>query len=284
METETGGFLPTQTQQEAGVVAATAREQHEIQAAFIMAKRFPRDEAAAYTRIMRSCDRLGMAEDALYKFPRGGQQIEGPSVRLAREIARCWGNIRSGVRIVSLGEKTAQVKGYAQDMETNAYREYEAEFNRLVQRKNRQTGVTEWQPADERELRELVNKHGAVCERNAILTIIPSDLIEDAITRSKHTVKQAAAGNLKTNREDVIKKLALAFEEIGVSTEMLVAYLGHKLDLITEDEVVDLKAVGKSIKDGHTKREEHFSFGSASDSSAELNNMLAGDKKRGKEK
>ncbi|MCH8828317.1 MAG: type II secretion system F family protein, partial [Planctomycetes bacterium] len=77
---------------EAGTAAAVAREQSELAGAI---------EAACYCRIIASCRRPGFAEVARYSFPRGDATIEGPSIDLAREIARCWGNMRCGIRIVS---------------------------------------------------------------------------------------------------------------------------------------------------------------------------------------
>jgi len=77
-----------------GGLAVISREQHEIQAAIISAKKFPRDENQAYAKAIKSVQRPSMAESATYNFPRGGKSISGPSVDLARELARCWGNIR----------------------------------------------------------------------------------------------------------------------------------------------------------------------------------------------
>src|SRR5690606_6079028 len=76
-----GALAPTQV----GALSAATREEAEIKAAIVVAKRFPRDEAAAFTRIIKSCGRPIFAERAAYRYPRGGQQIEGPSVNLARE-------------------------------------------------------------------------------------------------------------------------------------------------------------------------------------------------------
>lgn len=245
--------------QDAGSLAIIQREKTEIESAIIVAKRFPRDEAGAYTRIMRSCDRASFAEGARYAFPRGGATVTGPSVQLARELARCWGNVRYGLRMVDVTEDQVHIRGYALDLESNNYVEVEDRFARLVQRK--QNGRTVWVSPDERDLRELVNRRGAICIRNAILQLLPPDVIDDAVRAAEATIRKAASGELKQDRQAAIRRLALAFDGLGVTTEMLTDHLGHDLDLITEEELADLRGVYASIRDGNTKRADHFDFG-----------------------
>lgn len=255
---EMAGWTASDGGEQTGTLAAIQREKTEIESAIIVAKRFPRDEAAAYTRIMRSCDRAGFAEGARYAFPRGGATVTGPSVQMARELARCWGNIRYGLRIVDVTDDQVHIRGYALDLETNNYVEVEDRFAKLVQRKR--GGRTEWVSPDERDLRELVNRRGAICVRNALLQLLPPDVVEDAVRAAEATIRKAASGELKQDRQAAIRRLALAFDGLGVTTEMLTDHLGHELDLITEEELADLRGVYASIRDGNTKRSDHFDF------------------------
>src|SRR5215510_3409806 len=84
-------------------VSSAAAVEAEIQAAITVALRFQRNEDAAFAKLMRACQRTSFAEDASYAFPRGKVQdketgqwkeniVSGPSVHLAREAARVWGN------------------------------------------------------------------------------------------------------------------------------------------------------------------------------------------------
>lgn len=260
---------------EVGAVAASAREEAAIQAASVLAKKFPRDEAAAYVRVMKSCERPAMAEAARYKFPRGGKEVTGPSVDIAREIARCWGNVRWGLLIVSQDIDYCHIRGYALDLESNAYIELEDKFLKSVQRKNFKTGVTEWVTPDERDLRELINRRGAILIRNALLQLLPPDLVDAAMERCVDTLRKAARNELKQSRSDSVRRLALAFDDIGVSTEMIERRLGHKLDTITEDEIVDLRAIYKSVADNNSKRGEYFSEGNAEPVTAKAKDLGA---------
>jgi len=237
--------------------ALAHREQSDIQAAVISAKHFPRNEVAASLAVSKSFARPLLAEAARYQFPRGGKTISGPSVDCARELARLWGNIRYGLRVVSLTDESVHIRGFAVDLETNSQSEYEDQFKRLVQRKGRD-GETRWVEPDERDLRELIGRRGAILIRNAILSLLPPDLIESALATADKTLRGVASGELKSSREDVIKHLVGRFDNLGVSVAMLEGYLGHALADANADEVTELKGIGKSLADGVTKREDHF--------------------------
>ena len=163
--TQQNGIAP----QQAGELAAVAREQNEIQSAIVSAKKFPRNEQAAFVKALNSFRRQSMAEAATYSFPRGGKTVEGPSVDCARELARVWGNIRYGLRVVSQDENRLHIRAYALDLETNTYVEAEDEFSKLIQRKDKLSGATRWVTPDERDLRELMNRRGAIAIRNCLL-------------------------------------------------------------------------------------------------------------------
>jgi hypothetical protein len=178
-------------------------------------------------------------------------------VDCARELARLWGNIRYGLRVVSLTDESVHIRGFAVDLETNSQSEYEDQFKRLVQRKQRD-GETRWVEPDERDLRELIGRRGAILIRNAILSLLPPDLIESALATADKTLRGVASGELKSSREDVIKHLVGRFDNLGVSVAMLEGYLGHALADANADEVTELKGIGKSLADGVTKREDHF--------------------------
>lgn len=240
-----------------GEIVLAHREQTEIQSAIVSAKQFPRNEVAASLNVTKSFARVSVAECARYSFPRGGKTISGPSVDCARELARVWGNLRYGLRIVNLTDESVHIRGFAVDLESNSQTEYEDQFKRLIQRRGRD-GETRWVEPDERDLRELIGRRGAILIRNAILSLLPPDLIDNALATADKTLRGMASGELKASREDVVKNLAGRFDAHGVSVAMLEGYLGHALADANADEVADLKAVGKSLADGVTRREDHF--------------------------
>ena len=104
-----------------GTVAIEAsRAIAEAQGKLVIAKKFPRNEIAAYAKAMEACQRPTMAAKAFYSFPRGGQTVEGPTIRFAEELARCWGNIDYGIKELSRDDGKSEMQAYAWDLETNA--------------------------------------------------------------------------------------------------------------------------------------------------------------------
>jgi hypothetical protein len=75
----------------AGARALQARENTEVLALAMMAKRFPRDVIKACDRIRNAFTRPTLAEKAQYQFARGGDDIAGPSIRAAEAMAQQWG-------------------------------------------------------------------------------------------------------------------------------------------------------------------------------------------------
>lgn len=273
------GLVESNKELSIGGALVTAREQHEIQAAVISAKRFPRDEFAATTKAIKSFQRPTMAEDALYSFPRGGQKVRGPSVYSARELARCWGNLRYGLRVVGITERV-HIKGFAFDLESNNYIEAEDEFAKRIQRKGRD-GVAKWVEPDERDLRELISRRGAILVRNCILQLLPPDLVEDCMATADQTMEDVARNELKQSPEEALKRLVFVFDRIGVSTEVLEKKLGHPLKAVDAKEIAELRQIYSSIKDGHTTREEQFDLAKPGHESDELNSKLDAKLKKG---
>jgi hypothetical protein len=228
--------------------SAQATAQYEMQSAVLMAKKFPRNEDAAFGKLMNACKRLGFAENCEYRYPRGGSNVTGPSVYLAREAARVWGNIRYGYDILTDEADTRTIRGWAWDLETNTKTQADSSFKKLVQRKQR-SGKTEWVEADERDLRELTNRQAAFLVRNCILQLIPSDLIDDALNKAAETLENGVTDD---NIVEQRKKIIEGFSSVGVSVAMLETYLKHGISACSPAEIVDLRGIFKSIKDGQS--------------------------------
>lgn len=233
--------------------AERSRAVQEIQAALIMAKRFPRDSNAAYTRIMKDCSRISLANIAVYRYPRGGQSISGPSIRLAEVMARAYGNLDFGVKEVERRKGSSTVMSYCRDMETNVIARKSFEVAHEIQLKSRQIKRL----TDPRDIYELAANMGSRRLRACILHVIPGDIVDSALAQCRKTL---AAGDGKETLEDRVRKMILAFTGLGVSQEMLEERLEHKAELTTGDELVDLISIFNAIKDGQSKRRDFFNF------------------------
>lgn len=247
----------TQTM-ELAVAGATAAAQYEIQSAIIVARKFPRNEDRCFQTLMRSCSRTAFAEDVAYRFPRGKKKTEngqwvqniisGPSIYLAREAARIWGNIRFGIEILADDDDSRTIRGWAWDLETNVKTSADDIFKKLIQRRNKAGDATEWLVPDERDLRELTNRRAAFLVRNCLLQLLPSDLVEDALAQAAQALESAASKDPDAAR----KRLVAAFDQINISVDDLEAYLGHKIRASSPAEIAKLRQMWKSISDGQS--------------------------------
>jgi hypothetical protein len=232
------------------------RVAQEVQAAVILAKRYPRDQLAAFTNIMKACGRKEFAKVAVYAYPRGREAISGPSIRLAEAMLQSWGNVMAGIReIESDGEKTT-IEAYAWDLETN-YRPSKTFSVRHERKANGKVSRLD----DPRDVYEHVANYGSRRLRAMILSVMPKDIVDTAYKACLATIKAEDAGLPIVDR---VRKMAIAFGEIGVSIPMIEKWLGSKIDLITAEDLNNLQIIYLSIRNGDGKREDYFAADPAS--------------------
>lgn len=268
------GFTKTETQNEdsALVTVEQSRAVAEVQAAYVIAKRFPRNQAEAYSKIIESCKRPFLAEQAHYAFPKGGKLVTGPSIRLAEVLAQNWGNIDFGTRELSQTKGMSVVEVYAIDLETNSQSRKTLHIPHVRDTKNGRTTLT-----DAREIYLEVANQTARRLRDAIFKIIPGDVIEAASEQCKKTLTSSGIPIA-----DQIRKMVVAFDELGIKVEHLEKRLGHKMESTIPQEIVTLKVAYKSIKDGMATREELFDIGLPKNAETDLDHLLENKGKKSK--
>ena len=185
----------------------SARAVAEVQAALVIARMNPRDQRQSMDRILNACCRPQLAETAIYAYSRGGSDIQGPSIRLAEAIAQQWGNMQFGIRELSNNGGKSEVQAFAWDVETNTRREVTFSVPHI-----RHTKKGSYKLEDPRDIYELVANQGARRLRACILSVIPGDVIEAAVSQCMLTLK----AHCDVTPEG-IQKLVSAFEAIGVS-------------------------------------------------------------------
>lgn len=233
-----------------GTIAIEAsRAIAEAQGKLVIAKRFPRDEVQAYAKAIEACQRPSMAEKAFYSFPRGGQTVEGPTIRFAEELARCWGNIDYGIKELSQDNGKSEMQAYAWDLETNA--QSVQNFTNPHQREQGKKMVT---LTSQRDIYENNANMATRRLRSRILAILPSWFVEDCVEECKKTV----AGNNELPLVDRVKKMVVMFAKFGVSQEQIEKRLKRKVDTMTADDFVEYIGIYNAIKNKESKISEWF--------------------------
>jgi len=240
--------VPVATQS-AAIQTTNGRYNQEIQGMVFMAKQYPRDQFAAYQRIKQACERKSLAMIASYEYPRGGQKVTGPSIRLAEVVAQNWGNMTFGVTELEQKKGESTCMAYAWDLETNVRSE-----KIFTVRHERSTKKGLQVLDDSRDIYELVANMGARRQRACILAVIPKDVVDAAVEECDKTL----AGKNTEPIIDRLKKMFDKFKSYGVTREMIEKKIGVKIDSFTEKDVLALIKVFNSLKDGMGKREDFF--------------------------
>ena len=136
----------------------------------IVAQQCPRSVTAAIEAMQEACCQYELATQAFFRFPRAGETVEGPSVHLARELARCWGNIEHGVTELRRDDLAAEseMQAFAWDLQTNTR---SASIFIVPHKRDTKKGVREL--TDMRDIYENNANNGARRLREAIYSVLP---------------------------------------------------------------------------------------------------------------
>lgn len=241
----------------------------EVQAMVIVAQRAPRSEADALRKILESCGQMKLAERAFFKFSRGGSSVSGPSIHLACEIARCWGNVNYGVKELDRNDATgmSEMMAAAWDLETNT----RADTTFMVPHKRDKTGGPV-ALSDMRDIYENNANNAARRLREMIFRIIPPYIKAQAEDACRATLERGESDEPMPQR---IAKTLKAFAEIGISRERIEAKIGTKADAMTPVDLGNLRISYQSIKREEISADEEFPTVTAQALAAELGGTKA---------
>lgn len=254
-----------------GTEMMVSRQAQEVQAAMVIAKKFPRNEVESFNRIMQACKRRSLAEQAMYEYLRGTTKVTGPSIRLAEAMAQNWGNIDFGITELEQRSGESQVMAYAWDLETNTRQTKIFAVPHVRSTKQGNKALT-----DPRDIYEMIANQGARRLRACILGVIPGDVIDAAIAQCEATLTDSNGG---VPLEDLIRSSTATLQEkYGITIPMIEAYIGCNVKSFTMNDLMRLKRVYKSLEDGMAKREDYFDLADHSqDAVSEVNNPFEKD-------
>lgn len=227
----------------------SSRAIQEVQASLVIAKNFPRDQIAALERIKNACSRPSLANVAVYQYARGGTDITGPSIRLAEAIAQQWGNLTFGFTELEQANGVSTCEAYCWDLETNTKRSVTFQVPHV--RYSKSKGNTPL--SDPRDIYELVANNASRRVRSCILATIPGDVVEAALEQCDETMRADA-----DTSPDAQRKILDVFAKFGVTKDQIEKRIQRKLDAIQPAQVVALRKIVASLKDGMSKPSEWF--------------------------
>ncbi|CAM2142584.1 conserved protein of unknown function [Pararobbsia alpina] len=247
----------------AGARQDQSRELAETQVKYLMAQQFPRDEIANTDKILNAFTRPTLAEQSQYQFSRGGSDISGPSIRAAEAMAQHWGNIEQGFRersrgVDGKGVPFSEVEAFCVDLESRTSKRLQ--FIVKHWRDTRQGG---YQIKEERDIYELIANQAQRRVRACILALIPGDVIDAAMQQAEVTLKAKA-----DTSPEAIQKIVAAFEPFGVTKEHIEKRIQRRLDAIQPAQVVSLKRIYASLRDGMSSPSEWFDMDEAAQAGA----------------
>ena len=222
-----------------------ALNRSEVDMQIATAKAYPRDVKTSLERIkaMAKADEE-TANGCFYHLSRGGDEINGVSVRMAEIIASCWGNLRVQSRIIGNDGRTITAQGVCHDLESNLA--VSVEVKRKITGKNGQTFSEDMQVV-------TGNAACAIAFRNAVLKVVPKAITQGVINEVQEEAKKDI--DLAKNRQQCVGY----FVSLGVAETQLFEFLGiNTMEEITADMIMNLRGIATAIKEGTTTVQETF--------------------------
>lgn len=246
---------------ETSVVAASAMAEAQIRARYSLAQLRPRDWDEVRLRVMKECERPRFAQVARYSVPRGGKNVTGWSIRAAEALMRYVGNIDAQTRVVADDDRQRVIAVTVMDLEVNAAITVEVVVPKTVERRKLGQGqkalatrhnsfgdIVYLVESTDDELLFKQNNLLAKARRNAILQLVPGDLLDEML----EVVEETQARADKSDPDAARKKLLDCFDFVGVTPAALKEYIGKPLEALTPPDFKHLREVYAALRDGET--------------------------------
>lgn len=220
-------------------------------ASIYIAKSFPRDMTDVTRKMRSACSRRALAEAATYSYPRGGQTVTGPSIRLAEALASAYGNIEAGWRELGrhkdrvTGVTVSECEAFCFDKESNIRRRIQFTVPHVRERRAGDEALT-----SERDIYELCANMASRRIRACVLQVLPGFLVDEALALCDETLRKGDGGKPMADR---VRDMAARFAELGVTREMLEAKLEHGLETCIQAELISLGRTFNALRDGQVR-------------------------------
>ena len=235
--------------------ALEAISRAEVDVAISTARKYPQHAPEMLSKVKQNMMSFATldtetAEACFYTLPRGGKNIQGPSVRLAEIAVSCYGNMKAGTRIISTVADGPQphvvIQAVAMDLERNVSVSIEKR-RRITKKKFKET-------VDEDDINLATNAASSIALRDAVFRVIPMALIKPVL----EAAKKVAIGDARTLSDRRARSVE-AFSKMGVQKDRLLAKLERRsVEDITLEDIETLLGLHNAIKEGDLSLDEAF--------------------------
>jgi hypothetical protein len=209
--------------------------EHETKVA--TAKMYPRSIKQFRNNVRElACLDEDTAGSCFYVLPRGGKNIEGPSVRFAEIIAASYGNLQYGSRVVEVQDKVVVAQGVCYDYEKN--NSCSIEVRRRITNSNGQR-------FNEDMIQMAARAACSIALREAIFRVVPRAYWNSILEEAKKT-SVGAGKTLTKSRDDCFA----AWKKAGATDQQVLTFLDRKgIEDVTIDDLVLLRGLWTAMKD-----------------------------------
>lgn len=263
------------------IVEAQQRAEFDVQ--ITTAKAFPRD----LTRVKNDCIALvtmdkETAESCRYVLPRGGKNISGGSVHLARILIQQYGNVRVDSKIKAITENEIVSEGVAFDLQSNYAVKVEVRKSILQNEyvNGKKTGKKVRMNED--MITVTGNAANAIAFRQAVFAIVPKSIVDACY----NAAVQLLTGDLSSEAKLIgARKKALEHfkDNFNASEDDVLKILGlNSINQIKAEQIADLRGIIQSLRDGDISADNLF--GRNKPENVKADNPLANDEEKPKAK
>lgn len=226
-----------------------ARAVENVRAQVILARQFPRNVPAALARIRETFSVKSMADSSFYSYPRGGKNVSGSTIHLAKAVAQAWGNIDASIHELSRTGRQSEVMARAWDLETNQVMSTIFIVEHAIDAGNTVKEVT--------SLREIYENNANMANRRlrAMLeSVIPRYVFDLAKEVASATLRSGGGEPLPIRIDKAVRK----FAEMGVEAEQIEAERGRPSAQWSDIDMAHLRIVLQTIQRGEITVDEVF--------------------------
>ena len=229
-----------------------ARAVAEVAAAVQVARQFPREMARVIEDVEDACNDYELAKEAFYQVQNRGT---GPSVHLARELARIFGNFQYGVHELRRDDESgeSEVQAFAWDVERNT-----RSSRTFVNPHVRMVGGERKALVDVTDIYLSNQNVGARAVRETILSSLPKKVTRYAEELCRATLERGPGGKtVEQRREEAVE----AFGRNNITRPILEKRLGKPCATWTAADIASRGVLYESLRRGGISRDEAFPDG-----------------------